>query len=64
MPWWVQQRHRLGVMGLDAQLKMRVWSHVYEVVDDSGAPGEETDREEQIKTLGGLIEKLRSGSKK
>mmetsp|Transcript_1453 Transcript_1453/g.3191 ORF Transcript_1453/g.3191 Transcript_1453/m.3191 type:complete len:1024 (-) Transcript_1453:1638-4709(-) len=62
MPLSWQQKYRLGEVSYDPQLQMRVYNHVFEVVED--AAGDEKSLEAQVKALEAALERLKKGGKK
>eukprot|EP00798_Chlamydomonas_sp_ICE-L_P026127 gene26127-11845_t len=55
MPLRLQQRFRLGGASYDPQLQMRVFNHVFEVVDDSKGDA----KDNQIKALETMLDKMK-----
>lgn len=60
LPRGLQQRYRLGEVAYDPALQMRVYNHVFEVVDDQSG-GKHEDKDKEVAALEAALERLRKG---
>lgn len=56
LPWGLIQKYRMGEPAYDPHLQMRVYNHVFEVVDQDHGNKE---RENHIKALEAVVENLK-----
>jgi len=59
MPHFLQRKYRLGEASYDPALQMRIYNHVFEVVEDEDAKNNDA----QIKALESAIDRMKKGGK-
>ena len=62
MPLAMQRKYRLGEASYDPLLQMRIYNHVFEVVEDQGAE-DAKGTEAQVKALEAALDRLKKGGK-
>ena len=62
MPHFLQLKYRLGEASYDPVLQMRIYNHVFEVVEDTTSDDAKSS-DTQIKALEGALERLKKGGK-
>ena len=58
MPYSLQRKHRLGEASYDPALQMRIYNHVFEVVEDQNVEDVKSN-EAQVKALEVALDRLK-----
>ena len=59
LPHFLQRKYRLGEASYDPVLQMRIYNHVFEVVEDEDA----NNNDAQVKALESAIDRIKKGGK-
>ena len=63
MPHVLQRKYRLGEASYDPLLQMRIYNHVFEVVEDQTSSDDAKTNDAQIKALEAALDRMKKGNK-